>query len=101
MLVSVFTRCLFMTRVRMIVFSVLTLVGMTLLSISVFVLVRVSVFVFVPVFVRVPGIIMRVLMRVGVSMAVFVLVSMLVFFFHVDLSNRNSSIRKMTILSFR
>jgi hypothetical protein len=101
MLVNVFTRKLFMTGVLMIVFSVLTVVGMTFVSFSVFVLVSVGMFVFVSVLVRVPGITMPVLMRVAMSMPVFMVVSMLLFFFHVDLPNRNSSIRIMTVLSFR
>jgi hypothetical protein len=100
MFVNVFTRKLFMTRVLMIVFAVLTLVGMTFVASPLFVLVHVSmfVFVFVSVLVRVPRITMPVLMRVGVSMPVFVIVSMLLLFFHVDLPNRIGSIRIMTIL---
>lgn len=47
MLVNVFTRKLFMTGVLMIVFSVLTVVGMTFVSSSVFALVSVGMFVFV------------------------------------------------------
>src|SRR5271157_3374468 len=101
MFVNVFTRKIFMTGVLMIVFSVLTVVGMTFVSSSVFVLMSVGMFVFVSVLVRVPGITMAVLMRVAMSMMVFMVVSMLLFFFHVDLSNRNSSIRIMTLLSFR
>src|SRR5208282_1710748 len=77
MFVNVFTRKLFMTRVLMIVFAVLTLVGMTFVASPLFVLVHVSMFVFV---------------------FVFVIVSMLLLFFHVDLPNRNGSIRIMTIL---
>ena len=92
MLVNVFTRKLFMTGVLMIVFSVLTVVGMTFVSSSVFVLVSVAMFVFVFVLVRVPGITMRVLMRVAMIMPVFVVVSMLLFFFHVYLLNRNGLI---------
>jgi len=98
MSVNVFTRKLFMTRVLMIVFAVLTLAGMTFVDSPLFVLVHVSMFVFVSVLVRVPRIAMPVLMRVGVSMPVFVIVSMLLLFFHVDLPNRNGSIRIVTIL---
>ncbi len=101
MLVNMFTRKLFMTGVLMIVFSVLTVVGMTFKSFAVFVLVSVGMFVFVSVLVRVPGITMPVFMRVVMSMPVVVVVSMLLLFFHVDLPNRNGSIRIMTVLSFR
>jgi hypothetical protein len=101
MVVNVFTRRLFMTGVLMIVFSVLTVVGMTFVSFAVLVLVSVGMFVFVPVFVRVPGITMPVLMRVAVSMPVFMVVSMLLFFFHVDLPDRKVSIRIMTVLLFK
>ena len=85
MLVNVFTRKLFMTGVLMIVFPVLTIVGMTFVSSPVFVLVRVSMFVFVSVLVRVPGITMPVFMRVAVSMHVFMIVTMFLFFLHIDL----------------
>jgi len=90
-----------MTGVLVIVFSVLTVVGMTFVSSSVFVLVSVGMFVFVSVLVRVPGITMPVLMRVAMSMPVFMVVSMLLFFFHVDLPDRNGSILIMTVLLFR
>ncbi len=85
MLVNVFTLKFFMTRVLMIVFPVLTIVGMTFVSSPVFVLVRVSMIVFVSVLVRVPGIIMRVVMRVVVSMHMFMVVTMFLLFLHVDL----------------
>ena len=85
MLVNVFTRKLFMTGVLMIVFPVLTIVGMTFVSSHVFVLVRVSMFMFVFVSVRVPGITMPVVMRVAVSMHVFMIVTMFLFFLHIDL----------------
>ncbi|SPJ14599.1 membrane hypothetical protein [Syntrophobacter sp. SbD2] len=84
MLVNVFTLKLFMTRVIMIVFPVLTIVGMTFVSSPVFVLMRVSMVVFVPVLVRVVGITMPVVMRVAVSMYVFMIVTVFVFFVHVD-----------------
>lgn len=74
-----------MIRVLMIVLFVITLVGMTFESFPVLVLMRVSMFVCVPVLVRVPGVAMQMLMRVGVSMPVCVLVSMFLFFFHIDL----------------
>jgi len=83
MLVNVFTLKLLMTRVLMIVFPVLTIVGMIFVSCPVFMLVRVSMFVFVSVLVRVPGVTMPVFMRVAVSMHVFMIVTM--FFFHIDL----------------
>ncbi len=85
MLVNVFTRKIFMTGVLMIVFPVLTIVGMTFVSFHVFVLVHVSMFVFVSVLVRVPGITMPVFMRVAVSMHVFMIVTMFLFFLHIDL----------------
>ncbi len=98
MLVNVFTLKLFMTRVIMIVFPVLTIVGMSFVCSPVFVLVRVSMVVFVSVLVRVPGIAMPVVMRVVVSMHVFMIVTMFLFFVHVDLPTQNGSIRMMIII---
>ncbi|MGA2027921.1 MAG: hypothetical protein ABSH17_12780 [Syntrophobacteraceae bacterium] len=101
MLVNVFTLKLFMTRVLMIVFPVLTIVGMAFVCAPVFVLMRVRMFVFVSVLVRVPGIIMPVIMRVAVTMLVFMIVTMFLCFLHVDSPNSNNSIRMMIILTFR
>ncbi|MGD0398282.1 MAG: hypothetical protein ABSC04_05155 [Syntrophobacteraceae bacterium] len=98
MLVNVFTLKLFMIRVIMIVFPVLAIVGMSFVCSPVFVLVRVSMVVFVSVLVRVPGIAMPVVMRVMVSMHVFMIVTMFLFFVHVDLPTQNGSIRMMIII---
>lgn len=69
----------------MIVFPMLTIVGMTFVPSLMFVLVCVSMFMFVSVLVRVAGITMPVFMRVAVRMLVFMIVTMFLFFRHVDL----------------
>jgi hypothetical protein len=86
MAVGVFILAILMTRVLMMVVSVLALMRMTLVSRCMLVPVGVSMFVFMPVLVRVFGIAMRVLVRVSVGMRVFMIVSVLVSFFHVYIS---------------